>query len=389
MLRLVALTAQVSVMGLAAYNAITALWGWKDRQPSPPGPRSRRLRIVIPAHDEEAVIGGILEDLEKSQHREKQVWILADRCQDSTAEVARAAGVRVAERSEGAVGKGAAIAWYLSSHPLDEGETLVVFDADNRVPSDTLTRIADELDAGHDVVQCYLDVANPYNTLVTEASALSYWAGNRMVQLARSNLGWSADLGGTGMALTSEALASVGGFTDSLTEDQDLGVRLLLAGRRVEWLHDVRIRDEKPESLGVAIRQRARWMAGKRRVMRRYFLPLLSTGRPAALDQALRLVQPGRSFVGLVSGLLTVLAVTTRSDWLVPWPAWAAVTAVQFLEPIPFLAKDGVPASRLLRYPVLALLAALWIPVRVISSRSGGWYHTPHGANAENDEGAS
>jgi len=389
MLRLVALTAQVSVMALAAYNAVTALWGWKDREPSPSGSHSRRLRIVIPAHDEEAVIGGILGDLENSEYRQKEVWVLADRCQDSTAEVARTAGAQVAERSEGSVGKGAALAWYLSNHPLDTGEALVVFDADNRVSPDTLTRIADELEAGHEVVQCYLDIANPYDSLVTEASALSYWAGNRMVQLARSNLGWSADLGGTGMALTSDALASVGGFTDSLTEDQDLGARLLLAGQRVEWLHDVRIRDEKPESVGVAIQQRARWMAGRRKVMRRYFLPLIGTGRPAALDQALRLVQPGRSFVALVSGVLTVLAVTTRSDWLVAWPAWAVVTAVQVLEPLPFLAKDGVPARQLIRYPVIALLAALWIPVRLISGRSGGWYHTPHGANTNGDERAT
>ncbi len=151
--------------------------------------------------------------------------MIADHCTDTTAEIARLAGANVAQRTDGPPGKGAALAWYLEQHPLTADEALVVFDADNRVPAGALGRIADEIAAGHEVVQCYLDVANPDGSLISEASALSYWAGNRMVQLARSNLGWSADLGGTGMALTGAALERVGGFGDSLTEDQELGAQ--------------------------------------------------------------------------------------------------------------------------------------------------------------------
>jgi hypothetical protein len=42
------------------------------------------------------------------------------------------------------------------------------------------------------------------------------------------------------MALTIEALAEAGGFSDSLTEDQDLTARLVLAGHRGEWLNHVK-----------------------------------------------------------------------------------------------------------------------------------------------------
>ena len=253
MLRLIALAAQATLISLAGYNAVTALWGWGDRKPAPQGRRDRRMRAVIPAHDEESVIGGILSDLADTGYQASEVWVIADRCADSTASIAHQAGAMVAERSEGPVGKGAALSWFLEEHPLSDDETLVVFDADNRLPPETLSRIADEIDAGHEVVQCYLDVANPDGSLLAEASALSYWAGNRMVQLARSNLGWSADLGGTGMAFTASALAKAGGFTNSLTEDQELGARVVRAGMRVEWLHDVKVRDEKPESIGVAV----------------------------------------------------------------------------------------------------------------------------------------
>jgi cellulose synthase/poly-beta-1,6-N-acetylglucosamine synthase-like glycosyltransferase len=321
-----------------------------------------------------------LDDLSSSDYPSERVslWVLADRCSDDTAGVAHRAGASVAERGDGPVGKGAALAWYLQGHPLASEESLVVFDADNRLEPEVLGRIADELDAGHEAVQCYLDVENPDDSWLAEASALSYWAGNRMVQLARSNLGWSADLGGTGMAFSASLLERVGGISDSLTEDQELGTRIVLAGDRVEWLHDVRVRDEKPTSVSVAARQRARWMSGKRAARRAHFGNLLRMGTPAALDQALRLVQPGRMFVALVSGLLTVVSALVPTPLLLPWPVWGIATAIQVLEPIPFLARDGVPARRLIRYPLLVVLAALWIPIRMLSRRADDWYHTPH-----------
>jgi cellulose synthase/poly-beta-1,6-N-acetylglucosamine synthase-like glycosyltransferase len=381
MLRALFLIAQTLLLSLAGYNAVTALWGWRDRRPAAKGQRQRRLRVVIPAHDEESIIGGILTDLAAAHYpsRHLNVWVLADRCTDRTVDIATQAGVQVARREEGPSGKGSALAWYLSEHPLDPDESLVVFDADNRIGPDVLPRIADELDAGHGAVQCYLDVANPDGSLLAEASALSYWAGNRMVQLARSNLGWSADLGGTGMAFSPGLLEQVGGFGDSLTEDQEFGARMVLAGQRVEWLHDVKINDEKPTSIGVTLRQRARWMSGRRAASRAHFADLVRTGKPAGLDQALRLIQPGRMFVALVSGVLTAVSAFTGSSWLLPWPVWGTATAIQVLEPIPFLARDGVPARRLLRYPLLIVLAVLWLPIRVLSRRVGDWYHTPHG----------
>lgn len=380
MLRLLGLAAQATLILLAGYNAVTALWGWPDRKKAEHGARQRRFRIVVPAHDEGGVIGPLLQDLNDLDYANelKEVWVVADRCTDDTAQTAAEAGAFVTERWGGTPGKGAALGWYLTEHPLAQDETLVVLDADNRVPAHLLNRVSDEIDAGHQVVQCYLDVTDPDANLLAEASALSYWASNRMVQLARSNLDWSADLGGTGMAVTATALVDAGGFGGSLTEDQELGLRLVLSGHRVAWLHDVRVRDEKPTDAGVAVRQRARWMAGKRQLRRRYLWPLLSRREPATLDMAVRLAQPSRTWVAFVSGILTVAAAVTESPWLMGWRVWGVITAIQVLEPIPFLAKDGVEPRRLLRYPLMTLLAGLWLPVRVISSKVGEWYHTPH-----------
>ena len=384
MLRVLAAIAQGAILALATYNAVTSLWGWRTPEAVAVGDRRRRLRVVIPAHNEETVIGRLLGDLDQDGYENRSVWVLADRCTDGTAAVAVEWGASVAERVDGPSGKGAALGWYLEEYPMDDDDALVIFDADNRIQAGTLARIADELDAGADVVQCYLDVENPDESWLTMASAMSYWAGNRMVQLARANLGWSADLGGTGMALTKDAIDRAGGFGESLTEDQELAVKLGLADVQVKWLHDVRIRDEKPSDLGTAVRQRARWMSGKRGVSRRYLGSLWKAAAArrsmALFDQGVRLAQPGRSLVALLSALLAIVAAITDSTLLFPWQVWAVAAMIQFLEPIPFLLRDGVPVRYVLRYPLLAVLAALWAPVRVMSSFAGArWFHTPHG----------
>ena len=173
----------------------------------------------------------------------------------------------------GESGKGALLAWHLARHPLRPDEALVVLDADNRVPAGLLARFADELDAGRPVVQAYLDTTEPDGSWLVTASALSYWASNRMVQLARSNLGLPCDLGGTGMCLSGEALAAVGELSGDLTEDQELWARLVGAGVPVAWVHDVRVRDEKPPRLSIAVQHGVVWIVGRRAARRRNVRP--------------------------------------------------------------------------------------------------------------------
>jgi cellulose synthase/poly-beta-1,6-N-acetylglucosamine synthase-like glycosyltransferase len=376
MLRGLLLVIELVLIGLIAYNLVIAAAGWRNPPlPDVRGVRQRRFLILIPAHNEERVVARLVTDLSGQLLPGDELWALADRCTDDTAARARAAGALVAERTEGPDGKGAVLRWFLQSHPLPADKALVVVDADNRVPSELLTRFAAELDDGHHVLQAYLDVSNPGDSAIATASALSYWASNRMVQLARTNLGWPADLGGTGMCLDAGALADSGGFGDSLVEDQELGVRCFLSGYSVRWLHDLRIADEKPATASVSIRQRSRWATGRRQVANRWWRRLLSSPRRGAKDLALRLVQPSRIAVALLSALLAVGSALGLP--LFPWQVWAGIALVQFLAPIAFLARDKVPLRFLGKYPLLIILPLLKLAARF--RRNVGWYHTPHG----------
>lgn len=366
---------EVGLLVLVGYNLIVAVFGWKNRPRVDRAGSPRNFRVVVPAHNEEAVIDALLGDLAAlTGPSEAEVVVLADHCTDETVAVASARDVTVVERESGAGGKGAALAWYLESAPLLDGEVFVVLDADNRVPPDLIERFSQELDQGHHVLQAYLGISNPDASAVATASALSYWASNRMVQLARRNLGWTADLGGTGMCLTKEALDVVGGFGSSLVEDQELGVRLFLAGHPVTWLHDVSILDEKPTSAAVSVRQRSRWASGRTQVARKYVPELLARRDMASFDLAVRLFQPSRMLVAVFSAGLAVasaLGAPTLGTRL-----WVSVAGVQVFAPLPFLWREGVERRYLIRYPMLTLLPLLKIPARLIRQR--GWYHTPH-----------
>jgi len=202
------------------------------------------------------------------------------------------------------------------------------------------------------------------------------------VQLSRSNIGWSCDLGGTGMAMSSRSLEQAGGFNDDLTDDLSLNIRLNLVGYRAKWLHSVRVYDEKPTGTKSTVTQRARWVRGKRDLQRRYGWSLVRSGiarrQPALLDLAFRLYNPGRSFVAFVVTILALVASAFPEAGLWPWWLLAGIAAIAVLLPMLFLAIDRVPVRYIARYPYIVLIALLWIPIRIGSRIVSSWKRTPH-----------
>ena len=383
MLRVLVWLGQFLVVAPSVYEALISLAGLRTPEPATRVAPRIRVRAVVPAHDEASVIEGIAADLAAQEYPDDllESVVIADRCTDDTA---RLAGdhVPVAIRSTGGGAKGAAIAWYLDAHPLSDEELLVILDADNRIGPEFIARIATAHEDGHDVIQAYLDVTNPDASAIALANALTYWASNRSVQLARSNLGWSCDLGGTGMAVSGRALAAVEGVADDLTEDLALNVRLNLAGYRAHFLHDVRVRDEKPVSTDASVVQRARWVRGKRSVQKAYGASVVRravTRRdPALIDLAFRLFNPGRSFLALALVVLTIVAAVFPDAGLWPAVVLAPITATVVLLPLAFLIVEGVPGRYLVRYPYVVILALLWFPIRIASRLIGGWRRTQH-----------
>ena len=78
--------------------------------------KNHKFMAIIPAHNEEAVVGNLVESLKNQTYAKEDydIYVIADNCTDKTAEVARNAGAIVYERFDlEKKTKGYALDWFL------------------------------------------------------------------------------------------------------------------------------------------------------------------------------------------------------------------------------------------------------------------------------------
>jgi cellulose synthase/poly-beta-1,6-N-acetylglucosamine synthase-like glycosyltransferase len=228
--------------------------------------------VLVPAHNEEAVISGIIENLQSMDYPRElfDFYILADNCEDHTADIAREMGANVLvtskESPDTPTGKPIVLQKALISLTgyAEKYDLVIFFDADNRIDTNLFREINSQL-LDHpeaDIVQCYLGCKNKKG-FVALYYYMSYTITNRFFQYAKSRLGINCVVGGTGFAVRADYLQKRGGWTAmSLTEDFELQVEATCEGKRILWNNNVRIYDEKPTRWRASLRQRIRWAQG-------------------------------------------------------------------------------------------------------------------------------
>ena len=245
-------------------------------------PESRFL-VLVPAHNEEKVIGDMIRNLQAMDYPAElyDFYIIADNCTDGTAEVARSLGanVLVHEKDGPDAPTGKPIALKAALEALGDYaaryDLLMIFDADNLMDTNMFREVNSQfLDKGRpDLIQCYLGAKNKSGA-VAWFYYTSYTVTNRFFQLAKHRLGLNCSVGGTGYAITTSYLKERGGWTTaSLTEDIEIQVEATLDGRRILWNHNTRVYDEKPTSFRASVRQKTRWAQGH------WFVALRNTGK--------------------------------------------------------------------------------------------------------------
>jgi cellulose synthase/poly-beta-1,6-N-acetylglucosamine synthase-like glycosyltransferase len=86
----------------------------------PPGPDTRRFALLVPAHDEETLLGRLLANLHALDYPRHgfDVYVVADNCTGRTAAVARSSGAAAYERADEMLrGRGSPSAGSYSSSP--------------------------------------------------------------------------------------------------------------------------------------------------------------------------------------------------------------------------------------------------------------------------------
>jgi cellulose synthase/poly-beta-1,6-N-acetylglucosamine synthase-like glycosyltransferase len=386
------------------YQMTIAVQGFRVPAAPPRASKAHRFAVLVPARNEELVIGNLLDSLALQDYPKDafHVYVACDGCTDATPTIGQEKGARMLRRDDvGPPGKTANLRWAISQISLDDYDALVVFDADNVVHPKFLARMSDQLAAypRAEAFQGYLDVKNPDDSWVTRVYALSFWYANRFWQQARQNAGLSVNLGGTGEVIRESLLRRLGWRWSSLTDDLELTCEIVLAGGRVHYVWNAVLYDEKPVDLRASRAQRTRWLHGHYWAFRRYFGRLLAATirrrKLAALDLALHLAIPGRAAMSsstMFGGFIVVLA---RSAIHPGWPnddpqAWiwwlfpiaAAIQCVLVLIIAPSLHHHRVTLRYLRDLGSFFWYGMRWLPTLVrtvlVPAHQRDWNQTAH-----------
>ena len=325
----------VATPALAACAYLLFLTLWSACLPAPRRTRVMpRFDIVVPAHDEAAVIGRCLASLHRLDWpaQRLQLIVLADNCNDATAAVARGCGVRVIVRDDqGQQGKGYALQRaFNDSLATSWADAVVIIDADTQVSADLLQAFAVAMEGGAGVGQARYGVLNATESWRTGLMAIAHGAFHDLRSQARERLRLSCGIRGNGWFVTHDVLRQVPYAALSLTEDLEYGITLGLAGHRVHYVAAARVDAVMESSEAVARRQRQRWEDGRLALMKAQVVPLLRTAvarrSAVCLDLALDLLVLPLSYVACNLLLLAVLA-AVASIWVPALMVWCVVAA--------------------------------------------------------------
>lgn len=249
--------------------------------------------VLMPAHNEAAGIEQTLNQLIPEVSHPQHIWVVADNCDDATAEVARQTGVQVLERTNSSLrGKGYALDHGIQALAKEPPDVVVMVDADCWVTPGTIKHIAQSAWQMQRPVQAaYLMELPPEPSLRDRVSALAWTVKNRVRAGGLSRLGAPFLLGGTGMAFPWRSLQAVELASGHLVEDMKLGIDLAIAGYNPVLDLDYRVMGVLPGDGEAATSQRTRWEQGHLQTLKAYV--------PKLWGESIKQFRPGLFLLGL------------------------------------------------------------------------------------------
>ena len=250
-------------------NYLKGCFGGRQK-PLPKAKTNHKFAVIIPARNESAVIGNLLESI-KSQTFSKDcydVYVAVERKDDPTCRIAADCGAELYfKRNFDKCGKGYVleeVVDYIFDNRADRGyEAFIIIDADNLMEPDYFEKLNDALDAGYDIAVGYRNSKNWNDGWIAANTGLTFTRFSRFNNFGKAKKGHTVLLTGTCYYIKTDIVKKHGGWKwHSLTEDVELTTVAAINGYKTTYIEDAVFYDEQPTDLATSFRQRKRWVKG-------------------------------------------------------------------------------------------------------------------------------
>lgn len=229
-----------------------------------------RVGVIVCAKDESAVIGRTLENLTKLNYpKDKfEILIVADNCEDNTAEIARNFKtdfkIRVFERFEENKKKrnvGWALNWLFNEikDEWDNYDFFVRFDADGIPDKEYISKMNDAYESGVKAAKGYNHASNLTQNTIAGVSGLWYIRDNRFNCHSRAALHTDVFLVGGGMMFSSECIKEDGGWiATNGSEDTKFTIINMDKKRKNCYVPDAIVYEDQPSTIAALFKRNVR-----------------------------------------------------------------------------------------------------------------------------------
>ena len=233
-----------------------------------PAQNQHKYAIMIAARNEAPVIGNLIRSIRAQDYPAEliDIFVVADNCTDNTADICRELGAYCYERFDTEHRtKGFALQFLVENIKRDFGiyayEAYIIFDADNLLKQDYMSRMNDSFDAGEKIVTSYRNTKNFDTNWISASYAIHWLRTIRKEHRARSVFRLATRIQGTGFLFAAEIIENGWPYT-SLTEDRAFCADAVANGYKISYNNDAIFYDEQPVDIKIAMRQRIRWAKG-------------------------------------------------------------------------------------------------------------------------------
>ena len=227
-----------------------------------------KYAILVAARNEEKVIGNLLDSINNQDYPKSKLYtfVVADNCTDRTLDIAESKGAFVyARKDEEHKTKGYALEYLVDKinrdFGIEEFDGYFIFDADNLLTEDYVSKMNDAFSEGCKIVTSYRNSKNFKDNWISASYGMHWIRSARVNHCARSVLHLATNIQGTGFLIANEVIKDGWHYT-SLTEDRALTADAVLQGYEITYQDEAMFYDEQPTNLNVSLRQRLRWSRG-------------------------------------------------------------------------------------------------------------------------------